>query len=171
METYSMNANANHIRRSAGSFYRRRNTPTYTFMAWGSFLIACGFEFVGIYTLKQPLSVQGYYAVTGILLIITSFLLQKVARDNDEDKFLKEHNPQHRNRNTPAFSFLAWAGFIIAILAQYIGIFNLEEPLYVRGYYAIAGAFLIVSCLVLQKTIRDNEEDKANRESADEYQA
>lgn len=158
-----------HVRKPV-SFYRRRNTPTYSFMAWGAFIIACGFEFVGIYTLEQPLSVQGYYAVTGVLLIITSFLLQKVARDNDEDKFLKEANPGYRSRNTPAFSFMAWAGFIVAVLAQYIGIYNLQEPLYVKGYYAIAGAFLIVACLVLQKTIRDNEEDRNQRNAAEEYE-
>lgn len=157
--------------RKQANFYRRRNTPTYTFMAWAAFLLASGFEFIGIYTLDQPMSVQGYYAVTGVLLIITSFLLQKVARDNDEDKFLKEYNPSYRTRNTSAFTFLAWAGFLIAILAQYIGIYTLEEPLYVKGYYAIAGAFLIVSCLVLQKTIRDNEEDQAHQNAAEEFEA
>ncbi len=159
-----------HVRKPA-NFYRRRNTPTYTFMAWAAFLIAAGFEFIGIYTLKQPLSVQGYYAVTGILLIITSFLLQKVARDNDEDKFLKEYNPGYRNRNTSAFTFMAWGGFILAILAQYIGIYVLEEPLYVKGYYAIAGAFLIVACLVLQKTIRDNEEDSVHTNSNEDFES
>jgi hypothetical protein len=148
--------------RRVSNFYRRRNTPTYTFMAWSAFIIAAGFEFIGIYTLKQPLSVQGYYAVTGVLLIITSFLLQKVARDNDEDKFLQEHNPNYRKRNTAAFTFMAWGGFIIAIFAEYIGIYTLEEPFSVKGYYAIGGAFLIVACLVLQKTIRDNEEDHMN---------
>jgi hypothetical protein len=158
-----------HVRKPA-NFYRRRNTPTYTFMAWAAFLIAAGFEFIGIYTLKQPLSVQGYYAVTGVLLIITSFLLQKVARDNDEDKFLKEYNPSYRNRNTSAFTFMAWGGFILAVLAQYIGISVLEEPLYVKGYYAIAGAFLIVACLVLQKTIRDNEEDSLHTSSNEDFE-
>ncbi|WP_224725684.1 YiaA/YiaB family inner membrane protein [Paenibacillus vietnamensis] len=83
---------------------------------------------------------------------------------------MKESNPGYRNRNTPAFSFLAWAGFIIAVLAQYIGIYNLQEPLYVKGYYSIAGAFLIVACLVLQKTIRDNEEDRTHRNAAEEYE-
>ncbi|SEO74435.1 Uncharacterized membrane protein YiaA [Paenibacillus sp. OV219] len=146
--------------RNRMQFYRRRNTPTYTFMAWSAFVLACGFEFGGIYTLKEALSVQGYYAVSAILLIVTSFLLQKVARDNDEDNFLQTFNAGYRRRNTSAFTFLSWAGFVLAILAEYIGVFNLEEPLSVKGYYAIGGAFLIVSCLVLQKTIRDNEEDK-----------
>ncbi|BBH24148.1 hypothetical protein Back11_54930 [Paenibacillus baekrokdamisoli] len=145
--------------RKINNFYRRRNTPTYSFMAWSAFILASGFEFIGIYNLKQPLSVQGYYAVTGVLLIITSFLLQKVARDNDEDKYLKEHNSSYRSRNTSAFTFMAWGGFLLAILAEYIGLYTLQEPFYVKGYYAIGGAFLIVACLVLQKTIRDNEED------------
>ncbi|KGE19631.1 YiaA/YiaB family inner membrane protein [Paenibacillus wynnii] len=68
----------------------------------------------------------------------------------------------HRKRNTSAFTFLSWAGFVIAVLFEYIGLYTLEEPLYVKGYYAIAAAFLIVSCFVLQKTIRDNEEDDFN---------
>jgi hypothetical protein len=154
--------------RKANNFYRRRNTPTYTFMAWAAFVLAAGFEFIGIYTLKQPLSVQGYYAVTGVLLMITSFVLQKVSRDNDEDKYLQEQNPSYRKRNTSAFTFMAWAGFILAIVAEYVGVYTLEEPFSVKGYYAIAGAFLIVTCLVLQKTIRDNEEDQAHMSTGTE---
>ncbi|WP_245375374.1 YiaA/YiaB family inner membrane protein [Paenibacillus eucommiae] len=65
---------------------------------------------------------------------------------------------------------MAWAGFIIAVLAEYIGIYTLEEPFSVKGYYAIGGAFLIVTCLVLQKTIRDNEEDHANLNPSTEDQ-
>jgi uncharacterized membrane protein YiaA len=154
-----MNNNVSKAKR-ANNFYRRRNTPTYTFMAWTAFVLACGFEFGGIYTLKQPLSVQGFYAAVGILNIITSFVLQKVVRDNDEDNFIREQNPNHRRRNTSAFTFLSWAGFLLAVLFQFVGLSTLEEPLYVVGYYAIAAVFLIVSCLVLQKTIRDNEEDQ-----------
>jgi len=131
-------------------------------MAWTAFVLAAGFEFVGIYTLKEPLSVKGYYAVSGVLLIISSFMLQKVVRDNEEDSFLQEQNPYHRKRNTSAFTFLAWTGLVVAVLFEYIGLYTLEEPLYVKGYYAIAAAFLIVSCFVLQKTIRDNEEDDYN---------
>ncbi|WP_258171462.1 YiaA/YiaB family inner membrane protein [Paenibacillus sp. R14(2021)] len=63
---------------------------------------------------------------------------------------------------------MSWAGFVLAIMAQYIGLYNLQEPLYVKGYYAIGGAFLIVACLVLQKTIRDNEEDKLSLEDTEE---
>lgn len=147
------------------NFYRRRNTPTYTFMAWGAFILAFGFEFGGIYSLEQPLSVRGFYAAVAILIIITSFVLQKVIRDNDEDNYLREQNYQHRKRNTSAFTFLSWIGFVIAIVFEFVGLSTLEEPFYVVGYYAIAAAFLIVTSLVLQKTIRDNEEDKLNNET------
>ncbi|NOU92448.1 hypothetical protein GC093_04255 [Paenibacillus sp. LMG 31456] len=136
-------------------------------MAWGAFTIAAMFYFIGIWTLDQILSVKGYYAVCGVLIIISAFVLQKVIRDNDEDHFIREHDYNHRMRNTPAFTFMAWGGFILAILFEYVGLYNLEEPLYVKGYYAIGAAFLIVSCLVLQKTIRDNEEDKINHPEAE----
>nr|WP_232058239.1 YiaA/YiaB family inner membrane protein [Cohnella abietis] len=89
-------------------------------------------------------------------------------RDNDEDNYLREQNYQHRKRNTSAFTFLSWIGFILAILFEFIGLTTLEEPFYVVGYYAIAAAFLIVTSLVLQKTVRDNEEDKINN---DNYEA
>jgi uncharacterized membrane protein YiaA len=136
--------------RRLNNFYRRRNTPTYTFMAWGAFILAFGFEFGGIYSLKQPLSVRGYYAAVAILLIITAFVLQKVIRDNDEDHFLREQNHHHRKRNTSAFTFLSWIGFVLAILFEFIGLSTLQEPFYVVGYYAIAAAFLIVTSIVLQ---------------------
>jgi uncharacterized membrane protein YiaA len=153
------------------NFYRRRNTPAFTFMAWGAFLIAALFYFVGVWTLDQELSVKGYYAVCGVLIIVTAFVLQKVLRDNDEDQYLRERDHTHRMRNTSSFTFMSWGGFLLAVLFEYVGLFNLEEPLYVKGYYAIGAAFLIVSCLVLQKTIRDNEEDKLNNPEIHETEA
>lgn len=64
-----------------------------------------------------------------------------------------------RRRNTTAFTFLSWAAFVLSIFAMYIGIWNLEEPLSVKGYYAVTAAFMVTSSIVLQKTIRDNQED------------
>ncbi|TYR81778.1 hypothetical protein FZC66_08075 [Priestia megaterium] len=67
-----------------------------------------------------------------------------------------------RNRNTTAFTFLAWTAFITALLAMFIGIYTLKEPLSVKGYYAVGTLYLTMSAFVLQKTIRDNEEQKQN---------
>ncbi|MGG0237980.1 hypothetical protein COE51_14895 [Bacillus pseudomycoides] len=64
-----------------------------------------------------------------------------------------------RKRNTQAFTFLAWVSFVCALSGMLIGIYTLDEPLSVKGYYLIGTLFLTMSCFVLQKTIRDNEED------------
>lgn len=64
-----------------------------------------------------------------------------------------------RRRNTAAFTFAAWAFFVLSIIAEYVGIYNLDEPLAVKGYYAVTGLCLLMSAIVLQKTVRDNQED------------
>ncbi|MBA2942831.1 hypothetical protein HZF08_31655 [Paenibacillus sp. CGMCC 1.16610] len=64
-----------------------------------------------------------------------------------------------RKRNTTAFTFMAWASFIGAFLAMFIGIYTLEESLSVKGYFAVCALFLTMSAFVLQKVIRDNLED------------
>ncbi|PEK73081.1 hypothetical protein COM55_22055 [Bacillus pseudomycoides] len=58
-----------------------------------------------------------------------------------------------------AFTFLAWTSFVCALSGMLIGIYTLDETLSVKGYYLIGTLFLTMSCFVLQKTIRDNEED------------
>jgi uncharacterized membrane protein YiaA len=89
---------------------------------------------------------------------MASFVLQKVVRDNMED----EHEP--RKRNTAAFTFMAWIAFTTALLAMFIGIYNLNQPLSVQGYYAVCALFLTMSSFVLQKTVRDNNEDNERAE-------
>ncbi|MFB9752272.1 YiaA/YiaB family inner membrane protein [Paenibacillus hodogayensis] len=74
-------------------------------------------------------------------------------RDNQEDA------DAGRKRNSGAFNFLAWAAFSTALIAMFIGIFNLQQPLSVQGYYAVCALFLTMSSFVLQKTVRDNKED------------
>lgn len=66
---------------------------------------------------------------------------------------------KHKRRNTPAFTFMAWSSFALAFLAMFIGIYTLEEPLFVKGYYAVSALFLTMSAFVLQKVVRDNQED------------
>lgn len=64
---------------------KRRNTQAFTFLAWASFALALGMMLIGIYTLEEPLSVKGYYLMGTFFLAMSSFVLQKVVRDNVED--------------------------------------------------------------------------------------
>ncbi len=142
----------------------KRNTAAFTFLAWGSFAAAFLGMFIGIYTLEETLSVKGYYAVTALYMTMASFVLQKVVRDNHEDAFTGQ------KRNTSAFTFMAWASFALSLLAMFIGIINLEQPLSVKGYYAMTGLFLTMSAFVLQKTIRDNKEDEEPETPAHDHE-
>ena len=40
---------------------------------------------IGLYTLKEPLMVKGYYLMGSVGLISSSFTVAKVVRDNQED--------------------------------------------------------------------------------------
>lgn len=64
---------------------KRRNTQAFTFLAWASFALSLGMMLIGIYTLKETLSVKGYYLMGTFFLMMSSFVLQKVVRDNAED--------------------------------------------------------------------------------------
>lgn len=63
-----------------------RNTPVFVFLSWGSFAFFVALMLIGLYTLKEPLMVKGYYLMGSVGLISSSFTLSKVIRDNQEDE-------------------------------------------------------------------------------------
>ncbi|HEL2402738.1 YiaA/YiaB family inner membrane protein [Streptococcus suis] len=63
-----------------------RNTPAFTLMAWASFIFFVALILIGLYTLKEPLMVKGYYLMGSVGLISSSFTVSKVVRDNQEDE-------------------------------------------------------------------------------------
>lgn len=63
-----------------------RNTPAYQLMAWGSFALFVSLILIGLYTLKEPIMVKGYYLMGAVGLISSSFTVAKVVRDNQEDE-------------------------------------------------------------------------------------
>ena len=50
-----------------------RNTTSFNMMAWGSFAFFVILMLVGLYTLKEPLMVKGYYLMGCVGLISSSF--------------------------------------------------------------------------------------------------
>jgi len=60
-----------------------RNTTSFNMMAFAFFVILM---LVGLYTLKEPLMVKGYYLMGCVGLISSSFTVSKVVRDNQEDE-------------------------------------------------------------------------------------
>ena len=70
-----------------------RNTPAFVLLAWGSFLFFIILISIGLYTLKEPLMVKGYYLMGSVGLI------SKVIRDNQEDE--ERYNQMFRAEDFP----------------------------------------------------------------------
>jgi hypothetical protein len=73
---------------------RRRNTPAFTMLAWLGLIIFTSLILIGLYTLDEPFMVKGYYLMGTVGLIISSFTVAKVARDNQEDDEEIQRNQQ-----------------------------------------------------------------------------
>lgn len=65
-----------------------RNTASFVLLAWGAFAFFVILMGIGLYTLKEPLMVKGYYLMGSVGLISSSFTVAKVVRDNQEDEEL-----------------------------------------------------------------------------------
>ncbi|MFK4566882.1 YiaA/YiaB family inner membrane protein [Enterococcus sp. UD-01] len=76
-----------------------RNTPAFVFLSWGSFAFFAALMLIGLYTLKEPLMVKGYYLMGSVGLISSSFTLSKVIRDNQEDE--ERYNQMFRAMDKP----------------------------------------------------------------------
>lgn len=63
-----------------------RNSPAFIFMSWGAFIFFVLLILIGLYTLKEPLMVKGYYLMGMAGIVSSSFTLSKVIRDNQEDE-------------------------------------------------------------------------------------
>lgn len=68
-----------------------------------------------------------------------------------------------RKRNTNAFTFLSWVSFALALIFVLVGVWNADWELVEKGYYAGSMLWAITSAFVLAKTVRDNEEDRNDR--------
>ncbi len=60
--------------------------------------------------------------------------------------------------NSSEWNFFVKVSFVIAIIATAIGVYNLEGPLMVKGYFMISSLFLVYTAITLSKTVRDDHE-------------
>nr|WP_042200615.1 YiaA/YiaB family inner membrane protein [Paenibacillus camerounensis] len=153
--------------------YRKRNTTAFTLASY--FALAAGlFLFcLGVYNDSWELNVKGYYILCMVLITISCIVMQKVVRDNTEDREIRLENPKHRMRNTAAFTGMAIAGLVIGYGMFFIGLYNAPFQLNVKGYYVAVILLISYSAIGVQKVTRDNAEDKdilAELESKRDYQ-
>ncbi|TLS53784.1 hypothetical protein FE782_00015 [Paenibacillus antri] len=151
------------------SRYRRRNTPAYTAASYFSLAAGMFLFCIGVYNADWDLNVKGYYLLCMILITMACIVVQKVVRDNTEDRELRQDNPNHRMRNTAAFTGMAYVGLIIGFAMFFIGLYNAPFELNVKGYYIAVILLIAYSAISVQKVVRDNAEDKEILERQDPH--
>ncbi|WP_127533165.1 YiaA/YiaB family inner membrane protein [Paenibacillus kobensis] len=140
--------------------YRRRNTAAFTGASYFALIAGLFLFCLGVYNADWELNVKGYYLLCMVLITITCIMVQKVVRDNAEDKEIRLDNPKHRMRNTQAFTGVAIAGLVIGYAMFFIGLYNATFELNVKGYYIAVILLISYSAIGVQKVTRDNAEDK-----------
>ncbi|MDQ0896376.1 MULTISPECIES: YiaA/YiaB family inner membrane protein [unclassified Paenibacillus] len=71
--------------------HRMRNTPAFTGMAIVGLIIGFVMFFIGLFNASFELNVKGYYIAVMLLISYSSIGVQKVVRDNVEDKEILEN--------------------------------------------------------------------------------
>ncbi|MDQ0885299.1 putative membrane protein YiaA [Paenibacillus sp. V4I9] len=71
--------------------HRMRNTPAFTGMAIVGLIIGFVMFFIGLFNAPFDLNVKGYYVAVMLLISYSSIGVQKVTRDNVEDKEILEN--------------------------------------------------------------------------------
>ena len=61
-----------------------RNTRSFKMMTRGSFALFVISMLVSLYTIKEPLMVKRYYLMGCVGLILSSFMVSKLVRDNQK---------------------------------------------------------------------------------------
>ena len=87
-------------------------------MAWGSFSLFVILMLVSLYTLKELLMVKGYYLMGYVGLILSSFMVSKLIRDNQKmrktitNSLLNKLSNNKRRNLKRLFLFFAENGLI-----------------------------------------------------------
>lgn len=97
---------------------------------------------------------KGYYLLCMVLITISCIVVQKVVRDNTEDKEFRLDNPKHRGLHNYGF-----CGFDYRVCDVFIGLYNAPFELNVKGYYIAVILLISYSAIGVQKVTRDNAED------------
>ena len=137
----------------------RRDTSSWVFQVWASFVIAV--IFCGYGVLNLPL--DGIYRVflaTGMFFtLFSSFALAKTIRDN-----------QYQVVDTPMWRLQVWVAFAVSVYLTLWGMYTMKMSDWQIGYMMGSGLFLISATFTLSKTIRDGYDadklEKAGQEVA-----
>lgn len=121
-------------------------------LSWIAFIAGVVTVCIGIYNMGMAKSVQGYYLQSMLMIILASFNLQKSLYDKGKGV----------ESVTTWWLGISWGSLLLALVNIFIGIYNLDAALSVKGFYFQSVVLLLVTSFNLQKVLQDSlMEDKS----------
>lgn len=129
-----------------------RDSSAWTLQVWVSFgiavfLCAVGLAYLPGTDLDRAFMVMGY-----VFCLSTAFVLAKFVRD------LEKARAQGSAGDTPAFKYVVWGAFFVAMALTGWGLTRMEINDTYRAFLGVSWLYLITSTFTLAKTLRDRYE-------------
>jgi hypothetical protein len=130
----------------------QRDSGAWVFQVWASFLIAIFLCSVGLAylpgkDLDRAFMVMGYF-----FCLSAAFVLAKHIRDTEKTA------REGKSADTPAFKFVVWGGFFLAMSLTGWGLWRMEVNETYKAFLSVSWLYLITSTFTLAKTLRDRHE-------------
>jgi hypothetical protein len=111
------------------------------------FLCSVGLAYLPGEDLNRAFMIMGY-----IFCLSAAFVLAKFVRDSE--KAQRERNVV----DTPAFKFVVWGGFFLAMGLTGWGLWRMDVPGVYKAFLLVSWFYLITCTFTLAKTMRDKHE-------------
>lgn len=129
-----------------------RDSKAWQFQVWASFMIAVFLCAVGLaylpgQDLDRAFMIMGYF-----FCLSAAFVLAKFVRDNEKSA------AEGKVADTPAFKFVVWGAFFLAMALTGWGLFRMEVNATYKAFLGVSWLYLITCTFTLAKTLRDKHE-------------
>lgn len=130
----------------------QRDTKAWQLQVWVSFAIsvflcAVGLAYLPGQDLDRAFMIMGYF-----FCLSAAFVLAKFVRDNEKTR------GQGRSADTPAFRFVVWGAFFLAMSLTGWGLYRMEVNETYKAFLGVSWLYLITCTFTLAKTLRDKHE-------------
>lgn len=129
-----------------------RDSKAWQFQVWASFMIAVFLCAVGLaylpgQDLDRAFMIMGYF-----FCLSAAFVLAKFVRDSEKSV------ADGKVADTPAFKFVVWGAFFLAMVLTGWGLFRMEVNATYKAFLGVSWLYLITCTFTLAKTLRDKHE-------------
>lgn len=129
-----------------------RDSKAWQLQVWASFMIAVFLCAVGLaylpgQDLDRAFMIMGYF-----FCLSAAFVLAKFVRDSEKSV------ADGKVADTPAFKFVVWGAFFLAMVLTGWGLFRMEVNATYKAFLGVSWLYLITCTFTLAKTLRDKHE-------------